>query len=155
MKNRRCSINQEGFSLITAVVALVILAIGLLGVAEIFTRSIKNNGSAGGVSELTRLSMKTAEKVMMLPDDRGQDTTGIMSASGSEMDALTTFNFPDKDDLAKKYVVTVQSNQSTADPDLIQVDITAKYTDLYATMMGTTPDASETHFTTYRFREPL
>ncbi|MBN2430956.1 MAG: hypothetical protein JXQ27_05745 [Acidobacteria bacterium] len=154
MKRRRRILNERGISLLTALVALVLLAVGILGAAEAFLYSIKNNGSAGGVTTLTNLAMETAEKVMLLPDDDADDTTGIMSASGSTFDALTTLNFPNADQLAKRYSVNLTVTSAThIDPNIIKVEIIARYTASYAATMSTTPAASEVQFVTYRYRE--
>jgi Tfp pilus assembly protein PilV len=154
MKRRRRLINERGISLITALVALVLLAVGILGAAEAFLYSIKNNGSAGGVTTLTNLAMETAEKVMLLPDDAADDATGIMSADGSSRNALTVLNFPDAASLSRLYDVQLTvSPASNIDENLIKIEIVARYTAQYAGTMGTTPAASEVLFITYRYRE--
>jgi Tfp pilus assembly protein PilV len=154
MKRRRWKIDERGISLITALVALVLLAVGILGAAEAFLYSIKNNGSAGGVTTLTNLAMETAEKVMLLPDDAADDVTGIMSADGSARNALSVLNFPDASSLSRLYDVRLTVSPATnIDENLIKVEVIARYTAQYAVTMGTTPAASEVQFVTYRYRE--
>ena len=153
MKRHGRFINNRGISLITAVIALVLLAYGILAVGEVFLRSIENNGDASGVSMLSNLAMETAERIMMLPDDQTADTTGIMSASGSSINAFEVFSYPHEDRLKILYSIVITANSTTADTDLIRIDITARYTQHQATIMSTTPEKSEVHFTTFRYRE--
>ncbi len=59
--------NQKGFSLLEVVIGLVILAVGLLGVAGMTTTSVRVNGQANHLTEAGQSAQAEMEKLRILP----------------------------------------------------------------------------------------
>ncbi len=55
---------QSGFSLVEAMIALMILAVGLLGLAELQITAMKSNSKSGSFMELTVIAQTAIEEVM-------------------------------------------------------------------------------------------
>jgi len=55
--------NSKGFTLIEALIAVVILAIGLLGIAGLQATNLKNNQSAYNRSQATLLAYDMADRI--------------------------------------------------------------------------------------------
>ena len=66
---------QDGFSLLEVLIALVILAIGLLAVAQMQITAIKGNAFGSGMTSASSLAANTLERLMALPYDDVQLTT--------------------------------------------------------------------------------
>lgn len=66
---------QNGFSLLEVLIALVILAIGLLAVAQMQITAIKGNAFGSGMTSASSLAANTLERLMALPYNDGQLTT--------------------------------------------------------------------------------
>lgn len=60
-------IKQEGFSLLEVLIALVILAIGLLAVAQMQITAIKGNAYGSEMTSASSLASNTIERFMGLP----------------------------------------------------------------------------------------
>ena len=58
--------NQNGFTLVELLIALVIFAVGILGVATMQTTSIKGNSHARRISEATNVAADRIEQIMSL-----------------------------------------------------------------------------------------
>jgi type IV pilus assembly protein PilV len=58
---------QDGFSLLEVLIALVILAIGLLAVAQMQITAIKSNAYGSGMTSASSLASNTIERLMALP----------------------------------------------------------------------------------------
>lgn len=65
MKNIR-RLEQEGFTLIEVMVALVIFAVGILAVNTMQIKSIQTNTSAGGMTQAMTLAQDKVEELMVL-----------------------------------------------------------------------------------------
>jgi type IV pilus assembly protein PilV len=63
MMNKTLSLYQKGFGLLEVLVTLVILAIGLLGLAGLQATGLKNNLSAYHRSQATQLSYEIADRM--------------------------------------------------------------------------------------------
>jgi len=66
-ENKTASKNtQSGFSLVEAMIALMILAVGLLGLAELQVTAMKSNSKSGSFMELTVIAQTAIEEVMAI-----------------------------------------------------------------------------------------
>lgn len=63
LTHRTAPPRQAGYTLLEILIAVVVLAIGLLGVAGLQTTSLQNNQSAGQVSQATFLAMDIFERM--------------------------------------------------------------------------------------------
>ncbi len=80
---------QNGFSLLEVLIAMVILAIGLLGVAQMQITAIQGNVFGSGMTAASSLASNTIERLMGLPfTDVMLNTT----TSGPPTDSLGTAN---------------------------------------------------------------
>jgi len=75
---------QAGFSLIEILVTMVVLSIGLLGVAGMQASGLRNNHAAYTKTQATNLAMDMAERIRANPKGRanyaGFDTSGTIPA---------------------------------------------------------------------------
>lgn len=79
------TIKQEnGFSLLEVLIALVILAIGLLAVAQMQITAIKANAYGSGMTSASSLAANTLERLMALPYNDGQ-----LTANAWQQDNIT------------------------------------------------------------------
>ena len=72
---------DKGFTLLEVIVAISILAFGLLAVASMQATAIRGNSFAGGVTEGTSWAVDQAEKLMALPYDNADLDEGDHSAT--------------------------------------------------------------------------
>lgn len=84
--------NQKGFTLIELLIALVIFAVGILGLATMQTTSIKGNSKSRQISEASNVAADQIEMFMSLDyDDSDLDDDGSGSANGvTGLDNVTT-----------------------------------------------------------------
>jgi len=106
--------NQNGFTLIEVLIAIVILSIGLLGIAQMQLTGIQGNESASDFSEATAFGQDKMEELINLPythadlndtdgDGTGQDTTasgGVVNGidnddEGIAVDGIANFGLDD------------------------------------------------------------
>jgi type IV pilus assembly protein PilV len=59
--------NEKGFTLVEAMIALVILAVGLLSVAAMQLTAIRGNAFASGLTEATSVSQRAVETLLAVP----------------------------------------------------------------------------------------
>ena len=57
-------LNESGFSLVELLVAVVILAVGLLGLAELQVTAMKGNAKSGSIVAATTIAQMAVEEVM-------------------------------------------------------------------------------------------
>ena len=73
---------QAGFSLIEVLVTMVVLSIGLLGVAGMQASGLRNNHAVYTKTQATNLAMDMAERIRANPKGRanyvGFDTSGTI-----------------------------------------------------------------------------
>ena len=147
MKRSKLTLNSKGMTLITVLIAVIVLAITTLGVAEVFLRAMRNNGSAGGVSDLMHIAQNAAEKVMLLPDDSALLSGGSINVS-SDFPSGLGVNFDHK-----RYMATCNISQTSIDKHLVKVEIVADYTISYAKFMGVKQGDSQVKVVTYRYKK--
>jgi len=108
--------NSDGFTLIEVMIALVVLAVGILAVVGLFTTSIKGNDMGRKVTEVTSLGQSRLDELMTavtydnLPSEEGTETgldstgnTGGFYTRQTELDHITTMSGADVD----MYLITV------------------------------------------------
>jgi|GEM_PF-1044215 len=153
MKTRKPSrINRRGTSLITALLAMVIMAVGVLGVAQVFLRAMQSNGSAGGVTGLMNLAQMVQERVMLLADNdpllRG---TSLLDAN---LGLNQNPSQPDYDTRLYSYTCSLDQDLPAGTADhLVRIVISARYTANYAGYLGVVPADSEVRVVSYRYYE--
>jgi hypothetical protein len=131
-------------------VALVVMALGVLGVIQVFLRSMKNNSAAGGVSGLMYLGNVVMERVMLLPDN-----SPLLDGSGAitDTDLNLTPNFVYD---TNKYQFTCVTSISEVPPgtdNIVKVTVHVRYTDDYASLLGVAPSDQVVRMVTYRFHD--
>ena len=76
--------NQTGFTLIELLIALVIFAVGILGLATMQTTSIQGNGKSRQISEASNVAADRIERILSLEYD---DST--LADGGGTNDGVT------------------------------------------------------------------
>jgi type IV pilus assembly protein PilV len=92
---------HSGFTLIEVLIAALILAIGLLGMAGLQATSIKNNLSAYNRSQVTQLAYDMADRM------RANRNESLDSATGSVIEASTYLTMDSADAVAQANCSTV------------------------------------------------
>jgi len=85
--------NQKGFTLIELLIALVIFAVGILGLATMQTTSIKGNSKGRQISEASNVAADQIEKIMSLDYDApalDDDGNGSGANGVAGLDDVTT-----------------------------------------------------------------
>ena len=80
---------QDGFTLIEILIAIAILAFGLLAVATMQVRAIKTNAIASGISQGLTLGQAKVEELMNLSyshSDLDDDGGGVSNGTGQDAD---------------------------------------------------------------------
>ena len=94
-------LKQEGFTLVEILIAIAILAFGLLAVATMQVRAIKTNAIASGISQGLTLGQAKVEELMNLSyghsdlDDSDGDGTGKDIDNDGEDDGGNNFGLDD------------------------------------------------------------
>ena len=148
---RAARVNRKGMSMVTAVIAMIILSLAMLGVADVFLRSLKNNGTAAGVTGLSQLAGRVTEMVMLLPPKSALlvNGTNINPATnlGMGADQYDTNLYVAQAAVADTTISTHDGSQT-----LVRVTVTAKYKEAYAKTMGVDPNVAGVNIVTYRYR---
>jgi prepilin-type N-terminal cleavage/methylation domain-containing protein len=82
-------LKQEGFTLVEILIAIAILAFGLLAVATMQVRAIKTNAIASGISQGLTLGQAKVEELMNLSyshSDLNDDGGGVSNGTGQDAD---------------------------------------------------------------------
>ena len=75
--------SQSGFSLVEAMIALMILAVGLLGLAELQITAMKSNSKSGSFMELTVIAQTAIEEVMAISLETDALYTSVLMVDGA------------------------------------------------------------------------
>lgn len=75
--------NNDGFTLLEVMIALVILSVGLLGLAALQLVAVKSNAFSSEMTYATMLAQEHAERLKSLPFTDANLTAGTHSAMGS------------------------------------------------------------------------
>lgn len=155
MKRPARRFNRKGLSLITALVAMVILSVAMLGVADVFLRSLRNNGTAASVTGLSQLAGRVTEMMMLLPDDSPLLQPGTVNPETQL--GLTTSGPGTQYDKALYNAAAVVTDSGLTSPSggslrLVKVEVRVKYTTTYAASLGADPNIAGVTVVTYRYR---
>jgi type IV pilus assembly protein PilV len=80
---------QEGYSLVEVLIAITVLAFGLMAVATMQVTAIKTNATASGISQGLTLAQTKVEELMNLSYDHpdlDDDGGGINNGTGQDLD---------------------------------------------------------------------
>jgi type IV pilus assembly protein PilV len=81
---------NAGFTLIEVLIAMVVLAVGLLGLAGLQVTSLRNNQSAYNRSQATQLSYDLADRMRANIDGKATYTTILPGAATAKLACLST-----------------------------------------------------------------
>ncbi len=118
--------NKAGFTLIEVLIAMLILAVGLLGLAGMQMNGLRNNLSAYHRSQATQLAYDIADRMRANVDDAG-------NFGGS-----TYITLDPADAVIQASCTAVAGDCSSA--QMAQQDLFEWYRDLTATLPGATED---------------
>jgi Tfp pilus assembly protein PilV len=148
-KKRLLQLNRRGVSLLTALVAMVLMAFAVLGVARVFLQAMKNNGSAGAVQGVMNVAQLVTERVMLL-----SDTDPLVDGSTPSAAQLGITPGVDYDNALFDFTCTIDSGDIPIGMvRMAKVTVVARYTTAYAQLMGTDPAGSEVRIVSYRYRD--
>ena len=123
---------SEGFTLLEVMIALVIMAVGLLGLAALQLVAVKSNAFSSEMTYATMLAQQHAEGLKSLPFTDGNLTAGSHTAMGSSKGVQYTVTWNVTDNIPttdmKSVNVTVQwlsLRQGTAGQTAQQQTVTA------------------------------
>lgn len=109
MSNRR---DQRGLTLVEMMIAMIVLSIGLLGVAGLQTRAILEGSSGRHLSEASAMARNRVEELGRLAwDDTDLDDSGGAFGTPATINGL--------DDVA--YAVAERIDWDNADPNQVQI----------------------------------
>jgi type IV pilus assembly protein PilV len=124
---------SEGFTLLEVMIALVILAVGLLGLAALQLVAVKSNAFSSEMTYATMVAQQQAEVLKNLPYDDGYLTSGSHTAMGSSKGVQYTItwnvtdNVPTTDMKSVNLIVQWQSlRQGAAGQTSQQQTVTAR-----------------------------
>ena len=78
---RRLDRSQRGFGLIEVAIALVILAIGVLGLASLMPAGTRSTAQSGDVTRASELTAKVAERLLSVPWSHADLSSGTHNDS--------------------------------------------------------------------------
>jgi len=109
----RAAQSKKGFSLLELLIALVILAVGLLGVAGMQVTSISGNAFSNNVTIATGLAQSRIEELKKLPNS----------------DAALSAGDHDEGLLPGTAIFSRSTNVNDLSPEVKQVTVTVRWTD--------------------------
>ena len=125
--NRKFFVEREkGFTLLEVMISLVILSIGLLGLAALQLVAVKNNSFSSEMTYATMLAQQHAETLKSLP------------FSDSDLDPNGNPHTTTGNSKGVQYTVTWDVTNNSPDTDMKTVNLTVRWTSL---RQGTESDA--------------
>jgi len=122
---------SEGFTLLEVMIALVILAVGLLGLAALQLVAVKSNAFSSEMTYATMLAQQHAESLKNLPFTDGNLTPGAHTAMGSSKGV--------------QYTVTWSVTDNVPATDMKSVNVTVQWLSLrHGAANQTTPQQTVT-----------
>ncbi len=115
---------NEGFTLLEVMIALVILAVGLLGLAALQLVAVKSNAFSSEMTYATMLAQQHAESLKNLPFNDGNLTPGAHTAMGSSKGV--------------QYTVTWNVTDNVPATDMKSVNVTVQWLSLRQGASGQT-----------------
>ena len=85
--------NQEGFSLIEVMIALIILSVGLLGIAGLQLTSVQGNAFSSHVTQASILAQNKLENLRNVPYDDPKLTGGQPAEQITKSDIVFTIGY--------------------------------------------------------------
>jgi prepilin-type N-terminal cleavage/methylation domain-containing protein len=83
-KTKKQGINEDGFTLIELLIAILILAVGILGVVGLLSSGYNQVGTSGRVSAMNHLGQQKLDQLRRLPYSDANLTDGLHPTSGPE-----------------------------------------------------------------------
>ncbi|MBA3002783.1 MAG: prepilin-type N-terminal cleavage/methylation domain-containing protein [Desulfurivibrio sp.] len=113
MSRKRLTSNEDGFTLIEVMIAITLMAIGLLAVAATPIMVMSGNSRAQRVTEASFGAMNRLEQLMVLDNSAAELTTGNHTATTTVGGVAYTVNWAvtDLDTSRKNVAVTVLWNE--------------------------------------------
>jgi len=115
---RKRTNRQEGFTFIEIIIAIALLAFGLLALASMQVMAMKTNGKANRMTERATIGMNKIEALMVQAEQDYDSITGSSDSSGlydiswsvgNEEEASSNAVLPIK---RKEVTITIKSNTS-------------------------------------------
>jgi type IV pilus assembly protein PilV len=103
MKEHGIAASQGGFSLLEVLIALTILAVGLLGLAMFQVTAIQGNASASDTVAATYYGQGQMERLQMVPfDNLASSPFGISADNNVELSAIRSITDSNQTTVSKK-----------------------------------------------------
>lgn len=94
MGNGRKESNDAGFTLLEVLIAMVILAVGLMAIAQMQVTGLRFNAQGREVTEATTLGMGQLENLKALPPTHAQ-LADVTAANNADLTSTTTVDHTD------------------------------------------------------------
>jgi type IV pilus assembly protein PilV len=117
---------SNGFTLLEVMISLVILAVGLLGLAALQLVAVKSNAFSSEMTYATMIAQQQAEVLKNLPYTDGNLTSGSHTAMGSSKGV--------------QYTITWNVTDNVPATDMKSVNVTVHWLSLRQGAAGQTPE---------------
>ncbi len=86
---------EDGFTLIEALIAMAVLSIGIFSLYSMQMSSIQNNSKASNITIASNWATEMVEQVLSMPYDDLNDTNSIGTSNGTDQDTSAPFGIDD------------------------------------------------------------